>query len=44
VPGVLTFAANPSLIERSNELTRRSENADRRDYDAAKREFFNDNF
>lgn len=38
------ITADPSLIERYNELKRRSEGATLGDYDAAKRAFFSDNF
>jgi GrpB-like predicted nucleotidyltransferase (UPF0157 family) len=38
------IAGDPGLIERYNELKRRSEGAARGDYDAAKRAFFYDNF
>jgi hypothetical protein len=38
------IAADPGLIERYNDLKRRSEGATRADYDAAKRAFFYENF
>jgi GrpB-like predicted nucleotidyltransferase (UPF0157 family) len=38
------IAADPSLVERYNELKRQFEGASRGDYDAAKRAFFYDNF